>query len=382
MTDHPPRQDDAPPRPAAPLRGSRALSTLISGAVLIGMALGFGWLFRAATVPLPVAAVTPVSVAGFPGNGSNPLLVDAAWLAERLTQPDGSENLVVLDLSDPRRYEAEHVPGAIHGWWQDTMSADAHVYGRRIQRPGGPFGYQELFRSLGVDSGSTVVVYDDDANRYAARLVWLLRFSGIERAMVLDGGLAAWKGAGQPVSDNPAQAPDAATVEATPRDEWVITTTELQERTDDPALLLLDTRSPAEATDDLNGTIRVGMIPGAVRIPWNETVRDASGLLRPPDELAARLRAAGVTPEKEVVVYGRFGVESGQPWLVLTLLGYDKVRVYDEGWASWAAIERLPVEPLPAEFTVPPGTPIAHLSFLAAARNDRWAVRTDRLAAG
>ena len=343
------------PRPASALWGRRALASLLSGATLVSLALGFAWLLRAASVPLPVEAVTPASIAGFAGNSSTPVLIDAATLADRLPRDD----VVVLDLSDPRRYDAEHVPGAVHGWWQDTMSPFAEVYGRRVQQAGGPLGYHALFRSMGIGRETIVVVYDDDANRYAARLVWLLRCFGHEQAMVLDGGLAAWKGAGYEVSREPAHAPATSRFAPEPDDAWTISTTELQERYADPSLVVLDTRSSAEAADDLNGTIRVGMIPGGRWLPWNETVRDPSGTLRPPAEIDAALVAAGVplNREQEIVLYGRFGVDTGQPWLVLTLLGYRNVRVYDEGWASWAAVERLPIDPLPSALTMPAATP-------------------------
>lgn len=342
------------PRPTSSSWGRRALASLLSGLLLVALALGVGWLFQAASVPLPVEPITPASDTSFPANGSPPLLVDAAGLAD-LAAAD--TELVILDLSDPRRYDAEHVPGAVHGWWQDTMSPFADVYGRRIQQSGGPLGVDALFESWGIGPDSTVVAYDDDANRYAARVVWLLRAFGHPRATVLDGGLAAWKGAGQRVSDEPATATTTSPLDAQPREELTISTTELQERYADPALTIIDVRSPSEAADDLNGTIRVGMIPGAIRLPWNDTVRDASGALRPPSELTARLQAAGIStdPNREIVLYGRFGVETGQTWLVLSLLGYGNIRIYDEGWASWAAIERLPIDPLPAN----PGTPIA-----------------------
>lgn len=349
------------PRPASSAWGRRALASLLSGLLLIALALGVGWLFQLASAPLPLEPITPASGASFPGNGSSPLLIDAAGLAD-LAAADAS--LVILDLSDPRRYDAEHVPGAIHGWWQDTMSPFADVYGRRIQQAGGPLGFDALFQSWGVGPESTVVVYDDDANRYAARVVWLLRAFGHPRATVLDGGLAGWKGAGFSVSDQPATATTETRFAVQPREDLTITTTELQERYTDHALTIIDVRSPAEAADDLNGTLRVGMIPGAARLPWNDTVRDSSGALRSPAELTARLQAAGVPtdPSREIILYGRFGVESGQTWLVLSLLGYRDIRIYDEGWASWAAIERLPIDPLPASSGTPIATPTGALN--------------------
>jgi len=341
-------------RPASSLWGRRALASLLSGLLLVALALGIGWLFQAASVPLPVEPITPASGASFPGNGSPPLLVDAAGLADLAT---ADPNLLILDLSDSRRYEAEHVPGAVHGWWQDTISPFADVYGRRIQQAGGPLGFDALFQSWGIGPNSSVVVYDDDANRYAARVVWLLRAFGHPRATMLDGGLAAWKGAGFNVSDDPAAATSASRFAVQPPEDLTISTTELQERIADPALTIIDVRSPAEAADDLNGTIRIGMIPGAIRLPWNDSVRDASGALRPASELTAHLQSAGIPtePNREIVLYGRFGVDTGKTWLVLSLLGYQNIRIYDEGWASWSAIERLPIDPLPA----PSGTPVA-----------------------
>ncbi len=88
-------------------------------------------------------------------------------------------------------------------------------------------------------------------------------------------------------------------------------------------------------------------------MPWSATLRDNSGRLKSPDELAALFATAGVTPDREVVIYARFGVETAQTWLVLSLLGYPNVRVYDQGWAEWASKPDLPIEPLilPAEVT-------------------------------
>jgi thiosulfate/3-mercaptopyruvate sulfurtransferase len=307
-----------------------------------------GWLYWTATSPLAIASQPPATVAAFPGNGDPPLLVSSAWLKEQ--QATLGDRLVIVDLSTIRRYEREHIPGAVHGWWQDTMDPYARTYGRLLSTRSVPHGRASILQALGIRPDATVVVYDDQQNQYAARFVWMLRYMGFAHASVLDGGLAAWKGANEPVTSR-WTSPDTGVPLVTERTAsgMITSTAALQGTLHDPSLVILDTRTRAEATDDLNGTIRTGRIPGAVWLPWDETLRDGAGRLKPPAELQRLFHAAGVTPDKRVVIYGRFGVETGQTWLVLTLLGYKNMTIYDDGWATWAGDKSLPIVPLPAQ---------------------------------
>ncbi len=299
----------------------------------------------------PIASVPPAPVASFPGNTDPPLLVDAAWLRDRLSQPGA--DVRVLDLSPPRRYAEGHIPGAIHAWWQDAMDPYYPVYGVVLSNRNVSDARERYLQQLGVSRETVVVAYDNDNNRHAARLVWTLRYFGHPDASVLDGGLAAWKGLNVSISRDAGAVPDVPPVEIRPQPGVIIGTRELRERHTDPSVVVLDIRSDEEARDDLNGSLRIGRIPGAVSVPWSATLRDNSGRLKSPDELAALFATAGVTPDREVVIYARFGVETAQTWLVLSLLGYPNVRVYDQGWAEWASKPDLPIEPLilPAEVT-------------------------------
>lgn len=290
--------------------------------------------------PVPLATVAP-----FPGNAAadTPLLVDAAWLRRQQTVSPPID-LRLLDLSPLRTYRRGHVPGAVHAWWQDTVDRFYPTYGVVLKERQDPGSRARLLADLGIGDETTVVAYDDDRNRYAAHLVWVLRYFGHDRAAVLDGGLAAWPAEANPERHPTGSTPAApASVDLQPG--YVIGTRELSRRLTDPSIVLVDARTGDEAADDLDGTIRRGRLPGAVSIPWTSTLRDDAGRLKPPAELSRLFRAAGVTPEREVVVYARFGVEASQPWLVLKLLGYPNVRVYDQGWAEWAAKPELPIAP-------------------------------------
>ena len=331
----------------AHLDSSRISRRLLVGAgVAAACASGVAALSLAAREEL-VSPIPPAPVPPFVGNGDPPLLVDADWLADRLAAPGTEDRPLVVDLSPLRTFRAGHVPGAIHGWWQDTMDPYYDVYGVVLKNREEPFTHARVLADLGIGDTTHVVLYDADRNRYAARLAWYLRYLGHQPASVLDGGVAAWRGAGRQVEGSEGSAPSAPGATIDGQGGFIIGTRELAGRLGDPALAILDTRTEQEADDDLNGTLRIGQIPGSVRVPWTATLRDGAGRLRSPEELSALFTSVGVVPEREVAIVARFGVETGQPWLTLKLLGYQAVRVYDQAWAEWGRkVSDLPIEPL------------------------------------
>ena len=114
----------------------------------------------------------------------------------------------------------------------------------------------------------------------------------------------------------------------------------------DPNTVLVDIRTPEQSQDTINGTIPKGRIPGSVVFPWTSLLRDLAGRFRSADELLAEMEAAGIRRDRFVVLYGRFGIEARHSWLVYSLLGFTSLRVYDLGWAGWAADPTLPIAPL------------------------------------
>lgn len=327
-------------------RVARSPLTSCSRRSLLAGTLGITGLGLVGCRGTAIQEAPPGTVAPFPGIGDPPLLGDVAWLRARQDDP-AAGRLVLLDYSDLPTYRRGHIPGAVHAWWQDWIDPFSDIYGVLLSTQNVETARTDLLAELGIDDDSTVIAYDAAQNRYAARLVWILRYLGHPAAAILDGGLGAWLGAGGESSRDAADAPKAGAATIDRTREWIIPLDELRERRTDPTLVILDARTNEEATDDLNGLLRIGQVPGSVRVPWTTTLRDDAGRLRSPEELIALYRSAGVTPDKEIAVVARFGVETGQPWLVLSLLGYPTVRIFDRGWANWGRKDLdLPLEPL------------------------------------
>ncbi len=275
---------------------------------------------------------------------TQPLIVDPGWLVDRRSDPANPP--LIIDLSSRTQYETEHIPGAVHGWWQDGMELHAPSYGELLSDRTGPLARQRWLQSLGITRDSTIVVYDSTGGRDAARLVWALGFMGIRSASVLNGGLAAWKSFGLPVTAAETVAPNVEVISEGQDLAWLIATDELARRLGDASLTIVDIRSDAETRDDLNDTIRIGRLPESRSLPWTNLYEADGVRLRSLDELSAIFTAAGLAPEDEIVLYGQFGMDTGRVWFALAAAGYSRVRIYDEGWVYWASRQDLPVDPL------------------------------------
>lgn len=210
-------------------------------------------------------------------------LVGADWTARRLGRP----GLVVLDASvGAHRGGERRIPGArafdIDGTLSDHSGPLPHTM------PGAGRFTEEL-RSLGVNDGDTVVVYDAAGVYSSARAWWMLRAMGFDRVAVLDGGLPAWADAGLPLeSARPAPAAPPGDFTARPRPGMFVGAEEVAAALADPAAAVLDARS----ADRFTGTaaeprpgLRSGHMPGAVNLPFGELQR--AGRMRPVDELRA-----------------------------------------------------------------------------------------------
>jgi thiosulfate/3-mercaptopyruvate sulfurtransferase len=271
------------------------------------------------------------------------VLVTTDWAAEHLNDPN--VRLVEVDV-DTLAYESGHIPGAV-GWNWKTDTQDT----LRRNLPSRE-GLQALLRRSGVGPETTVVLYGDNNNWFAAYAVWLLKYFGHADVRLMNGGRAKWIAEGRPLTtDVPEYAPTEYTVQQPAADLRALRDFVL-ERVNRADAILVDVRSPKEYSGELlapeglpqEGAQRGGHIAGAVNIPWAQAVRDDS-TFKSRDELEALYGGKGVTRDKDVIAYCRIGERSAHTWFVLKyLLGYPNVRNYDGSWTEWGSLIDVPIE--------------------------------------
>jgi thiosulfate/3-mercaptopyruvate sulfurtransferase len=271
------------------------------------------------------------------------VLVDADWALGHLTDP--TVRFVEVDV-DTAAYEQGHLPGAVAWNWtsQLTDGIRRDVLGREA--------LGRLLRESGIGPDTTIVLYGDNNNWFAAWAYWELKLYGRERVRLLDGGRKLWLSRELPLTTEAPHHPSTVYELPEPSFELRAFRDRILDRLGQPDLALVDVRSPAEYAGELvapegmpqESAQRPGHIPGATSIPWSSAVRD-DGTFRPVDELAALYAGRAVTPDREVVAYCRIGERSAHTWFVLhELLGYPRVRNYDGSWTEWGSLVGVPIE--------------------------------------
>lgn len=228
-------------------------------------------------------------------------LIDAAALAAELAGPRPP---VLLDVrwtpAGPQRaaYLDGHLPGAVFVDLDADLAAgpDTENGGGRHPLPE-PAALQQVWRSAGVDADSPVIVYDGADSSTAARAWWLLKWSGLANARVLDGGFQAWRSAGLPVeTGEPATPPAPGTAVVRPGGMPTVDIDGAAAAALSHDRVLLDARAAERFRGEVEPLDPVaGHIPGATNLPLTELVSE-QGTFRPAVELAARFAAAGALP--------------------------------------------------------------------------------------
>jgi thiosulfate/3-mercaptopyruvate sulfurtransferase len=264
-------------------------------------------------------------------------LVDAAWLADHHRDPD----VRVIDLrwymdgrSGRAAYDAGHVPGAV---FVDLNAISGHEPGRGRHPLPTPDVFEAGMRAAGVGRDAAVVVYDDAGGSIAARLWWMLRYFGHDRAAVLDGGIQAWPGELSAHAEQPGPGDFAA---GTPREERRVEYEDV--RGLPPSTLLIDARAGERYRGEKEPVDPVaGHIPGARSAPSSGNLAD--GRFRSPDELRERFEALGAGGDRDVVVYCGSGVTACHDLLAMELAGITGARLYPGSWSEWSSHSDAPV---------------------------------------
>jgi thiosulfate/3-mercaptopyruvate sulfurtransferase len=270
------------------------------------------------------------------------VLVDAEWALRHIEDP--SIRFVEVDV-DTSAYDEGHIPGAVAWNWTSQLSDGVRrdIVGRAE--------LSTLLSESGIGPDTTIVLYGDNNNWFAAWAYWQLKLFGIENVKILDGGRKYWLAQGLPIStDAPSYEPTGIELPNADFSHRAFRDDVLRQIESEGALV--DVRSPAEFNGELlapaalpqEGAQRAGHVPGAANIPWASAVNE-DGRFKSADELRELYAAKGVTGDRDVIAYCRIGERSSHTWFVLhELLGFDRVRNYDGSWTEYGSLVGVPIE--------------------------------------
>ena len=269
------------------------------------------------------------------------LLASVDWVAESLHR---SGVRIVdcrwrVDGSAPALFAVAHIPGAVFvDWAKDLVDTSDQV----PLQLAGPEQFAEAMRRAGIGDGMTIILYDDAAGYYAARVWWSLQVYGCESARILNGGWPAWQATGRPHSSAQPRI-EAATFTPRADSRRRLSTADVQALLGSGDVELIDVRSPADFRGQQGGARRLGHIPGAVNIPATLLTEPGTQRFRSADDLTRVVAGAGLTRGRRIVAYDGAGVGAAKMAFALALLGYSDVAVYDAGWAEWGSRLDLPL---------------------------------------
>jgi thiosulfate/3-mercaptopyruvate sulfurtransferase len=277
-----------------------------------------------------------------PANYARPdSLVSTEWVANHLQ--DRKVRFVEVDV-DTTSYQQGHVPGAV-GWNWTTQLCDTVV---RDVIPRAKL--EALMAASGICNETTVVLYGDNNNWFAAWALWQLKLYGHEDARIMNGGRKKWVAETRPMSTEERRLEAARYVAREPDLSLRAFLPEVQHVLRN-GTSLVDVRSPQEFTGEIlsppglpETCQRGGHIPGAKSIPWGKACNE-DGTFKSYEELSQLYEGAGVARERPVIAYCRIGERSSHTWFVLKyLLGYPDVKNYDGSWTEWGNLVGAPVE--------------------------------------
>ena len=270
------------------------------------------------------------------------VLVTTEWVAQNLNAPN--TRLVEVDV-DTTAYDQGHIPGAV-GWNWQTQLQD-NIKRDLIDRA----ALEKLLGESGISNDTTILLYGDNNNWFAAYAFWQLKYYGHQNVKLINGGRKKWLEEKRPLTKDPAQVAQA-TYRVSRTDESV------RAFRDDVLAIVLSTKRgqlvDVRSVDEFTGKIiappgmtetaqRAGHIPSAANIPWAQAANE-DGTFKSADALATLYQGKGVTGSDEVIAYCRIGERSSHTWFVLKyLLGYNNVRNYDGSWTEWGNLIGSPI---------------------------------------
>jgi len=265
---------------------------------------------------------------------------------ELLIEPDTLEgwldrdDILVVDLSSAKTHQQYHIPGAVFLEYAQIVAERKPVSGLLPDVD----SLVRILSSTGIGNDRRVIAYDDEGGGKACRLLWTLDCLGFHDYALLNGGLHSWARERHKLTDAPTLPRPAdfhAHFDATP----IADAGYIKARLDNPAMVLVDTRTREEYTGERRYAERGGHIPGALHFDWQRGMDPRRNLrFRNAAELRAELEGLGIGLGRQPVVYCQTHHRSSHTYVLLKYLGYHEVKGYHGAWSDWGNRPDTPVE--------------------------------------
>jgi thiosulfate/3-mercaptopyruvate sulfurtransferase len=273
------------------------------------------------------------------------VLVDTQWVADHMN--DHEVRIAEVDYDPTANYNLGHVPGTVLFDWKKDINdpVSRNIFSRQT--------CEDLLQRAGVNNNTTLVLYGDFNNWFAAFAFWAFKYYGFKDLRLMNGGRKKWLEEDRPISKDIPQY-QRGNFKATEPDKSIrVFLNQVKEALDKENIAMVDVRSPKEFTGEIlappeyptEHAQRGGHIPGASNIPWSQAVKDDDGTFKSVEELKQIYQSKGIIPDKEIIAYCRIGERSSHTWFVLKyLLGYPNVKNYDGSWTEWGNMVDNPIE--------------------------------------
>jgi len=246
---------------------------------------------------------------------------------ELKTLMNGNEDLVIIDANNYDHYRAVHVEGAVN-IFHTSLYRKGDVAGLVKS----PEELADIFGRQGISESSNIVIYDDRGQLYASRIYWILKYLGAEKVSVLHKDTDAWCKAGLPLVTAITRV-NSVTFTPDPNRDLYASTEYVRNHKDDPNVVLVDVRTPAEYVGTASNS--EGHIEGAININFTDMLTE-KGDFKDASELAAIAEANGISPDKEVIFYCRTSVRGSVSYAAFeSILEYENVKLYDGAYVEW-----------------------------------------------
>lgn len=264
-----------------------------------------------------------------------PLFIQPAQLNDVLEH----EDIQVVAVADAAPHAQSHVPGALQIQLRDIVTSNPPTVGLLPDTS----ILTAALAEAGLRNNAHIVVYDLSNGAQAARLAYTLLAIGHDAVSMLDGGLNAWLDDDFELASGISVPPAPGIFDIRWQDTTIADHEWINAHLDNDNVQVIDVRSAEEYMGVDVRSARGGHIPGAINLDWHQLLQ-SNGRLKPESELRDLLAKHGITPGKEAITYCQSHMRSSFAFLVLKLLGYDKVRGYPGAWSDWGNRDDTPIE--------------------------------------